>query len=128
MEGQPNRFRLRRSQRIRDAAVFKAAFDEAHPQVGRFMVLRVLRQAGRESRLGIIVSRRTFRRAVDRNRARRLLREAFRLEQGTWGAGMALIVIGRQAILGAPLEQVRRELRRLVGRAADRSDCEKNQA
>lgn len=35
-----------------------------------------------QSRLGLIVAKRVLRRAVERNRAKRVLREAFRLRQG----------------------------------------------
>lgn len=38
------------------------------------------------ARLGLVVGRKLLRRAVDRNRLRRLLRERFRLNQGRLGA------------------------------------------
>jgi ribonuclease P protein component len=45
----------------------------------------VRREAGR-ARLGMLVSRRHARRAVERNRIKRCIREAFRLEQEKLGA------------------------------------------
>ena len=67
------------------------------------------------TRVGVAVSRRV-RRAVDRNRIRRRLREAARRAQpGDWsGAGVGtrydVVLIGRPAALGAPWSVVETEV------------------
>lgn len=70
-----------------------------------------------QSRLGIIVSRKTFPRAVDRNRARRIVREYFRNNSGRFRENHDLIVRiveGAKALLENKLHQI---LERAIERA-----------
>lgn len=58
-------------------------------------------------RLGVTVSRRVSRRAVDRNRIKRRLREIFRRERGVLPDGVDVVVVARPAALGASYETLR---------------------
>jgi ribonuclease P protein component len=60
------------------------------------------------SRLGVITGRRIGG-AVVRNRARRLMREAFRLHQHDLLAPLDLVLVARQSIAGKGLAQVERD-------------------
>jgi ribonuclease P protein component len=60
------------------------------------------------SRLGVITARRLGN-AVLRNRARRLLRETFRLHQHDIIAPVDLVLIARSSIIGKPLAAVERD-------------------
>ncbi len=82
------------------------------------MVLRALPSSTANSRCGVIASKRTFRRAVDRNRAKRLLREAFRLERGDLPFVCDVVLIGRRRILECRIASVREDFRSLIRRAA----------
>jgi len=68
-------------------------------------------------RLGVVASKRTFRRAVDRNRAKRLLREAFRLNRGRISADADLVIIARRQILKAKCADAEREFMWLIKKA-----------
>ena len=74
---------------------FEAVFREGLKAVSESCVLYGRRQLLGESRLGMAVSRRFGRRAVRRNRARRLIREAFRLRRHEWPSGWDWVVIPR---------------------------------
>ena len=65
--------------------------------------------AGRR-RAGFAVSRQ-IRRAVDRNRARRRLREAYRAARDAAPSSAALVVIGKPAALREPLKALTDEMR-----------------
>jgi ribonuclease P protein component len=68
-------------------------------------------------RLGVVASKRTFRRAVDRNRAKRLLREAFRLNRSRVEGKGDLVIIARRRILDVKCQAVERELMWLLKKA-----------
>ncbi|MBR1871480.1 MAG: ribonuclease P protein component [Kiritimatiellae bacterium] len=103
-------------QKFPDARVL----DEGSPVKGRYTVAWILRMdAGAPSRAGAIVSKRTFHDAVDRNRAKRLLREAFFLECANMPQGFAWVLIARRAIAGRKCQDVRRDLRDIARKAAE---------
>jgi len=66
-------------------------------------------------RLGLGVAKKMFRKAVARNRAKRLIREAFRLERPNFGGGLDLVI--RPKVRELTLEDLRRSLRTLVPKA-----------
>ena len=72
------------------------------------------------SRLGFAVSRR-FGNAVHRNRARRLLREAFRLYGHEFGRPLDVVVLPEGGEFPDHLEEVRRVLQAAIRQAARRS-------
>ncbi|HYX66298.1 MAG TPA: ribonuclease P protein component [Burkholderiales bacterium] len=69
------------------------------------------RRAGGPPRLGILISRRHSARAVERNRIKRCIREAFRLEQHSLG-GIDLLVRPPYGVHGSPA--MLRTLRQLL--------------
>jgi len=60
------------------------------------------------SRLGVVTARRLGN-AVARNRARRLLRETFRLHQHELITAVDLVLVARPSIIGKPLVAVERD-------------------
>ncbi len=89
---------------------FSRVFEEGRNIACGALVLRYLPNSEGVTRIGVIASKRTFRRAVDRSRARRLLREAFRLERPQLKVGYDLIVLGRGKLLEMKCDEVRRAL------------------
>jgi ribonuclease P protein component len=61
------------------------------------------------TRLGLAVSRKTARRAVDRNRIKRRVREGFRLRQGLL-SGLDIVVIARPGIARYGNDELQRSL------------------
>lgn len=105
---------LSRGRRLRDNAAFQDAFSRGRPLVGRYMVLRQRHGSNAALRLGVIVSKRTLRRAVDRARAKRLLREAYRLNRHKLKPDRDIVLIARRRILEASRPAVDAELLRLA--------------
>jgi len=109
--------RLRPAQRILETTGYAAVFQAGHSFAGRRMVLWYRRTDRPLTRLGVVTSRRTFRRSVDRSRARRLLREAFRLNRWRLVDGCDVVLIGRWQILQAARQDVEKDLLKLARQA-----------
>lgn len=111
------------SARLRPEFFLRKAREFAHVKAqgvsypGRFLVLNVTPAPDGQLRLGLIVSRRYHRRAVQRNRARRLMRESYRLLRGGIAGPLWLVVIARPHMQGRQVQDVQAELIRLLRQA-----------
>jgi ribonuclease P protein component len=76
--------RLRRNQRLRSAAVAAALKSGGSTRAQRFVLHSIVNPLG-YPRLALVVPKRLVKNAVDRNRIRRLAREAFRQRQAKLG-------------------------------------------
>jgi ribonuclease P protein component len=90
---------FRRHERINDPAAFKRAFERKRSASDAFLIVYGVENGLDHPRLGISVSRKRVRRAHDRNRVKRLLREAFRLGKAELPGGLDLVVVPRGAAL-----------------------------
>ncbi|HET6632637.1 MAG TPA: ribonuclease P protein component [Rhodanobacteraceae bacterium] len=95
--------------RLRSAADFAALRGARGRLAGRCFALRYDHAAGPGARLGLAVSRKVSKRAVERNRIKRSVRESFRHHR----AGLPpldVLVIARSAAAGTPSSGLRAEL------------------
>lgn len=89
---------------------YPAVFDAKRVFRARSLVVWVARDAADGRKAGVVVSKRTFRRAVDRNRAKRLMREAFRLLRSSLAPDVEVILVARAGIAGLSCKEVSRDL------------------
>jgi len=109
--------KLSKKQRIVKASLFREAFAQKRSFVGRFMVLWLREGEGASLRLGVVTSKKVSNRAVDRNRARRVLRAIYREHRSEFSGEVDVVIIGRRNILGAAHEEVEAEMLRLARKA-----------
>lgn len=107
---------LARRQRLTRSADFRAAYDAGRKQVGRCMVLYLLSRPEGALRLGVVTGRKVGG-AVQRNRARRLLREAFRRNRFRMQGRADVVLVARAALLTTDWADVEAELLTLARRA-----------
>ncbi len=99
------------------AGRFDPLFTEGQSLACGALVLRWMPNGGDRTRVGVIAAKRVFHLAVERSRARRLLREAFRLERPRLKVGYDLVLMGRRNLLALSCDEVRVALMKLARRA-----------
>jgi ribonuclease P protein component len=104
------------------SAEFQALFQRGR-RIDRPALIVLWREAVEPTRAGFAVSRQ-LKNAVQRNRARRRLREAYRATRDAAPARAALVIVGRPAVLREPFTaltaQLRGALAAIPGSRADR--------
>jgi ribonuclease P protein component len=110
---------LSRDARLRNSPEFRSVYENGRRFDGRFLTVFILVNAFDQHRLGITASRKMSRHAVKRNRAKRLVREAFRLsaaELNTLGARYDWVFNTRRSLVEGKAADVVEELRGVIGR------------
>lgn len=112
---------LPRCARLTDGSDFARVRSEGRSWSNPLLVLCVARNGLQVTRLGFSVSRRIGN-AVTRNRVKRLIREAVRLQYDVIEPGWDVVLIARRPIVGADFAEVRQAVNDLVVRARLYSD------
>ncbi|MBX3746609.1 MAG: ribonuclease P protein component [Verrucomicrobiae bacterium] len=112
------RFGLPSRRRLHGSGAFHRVRSRGERRTCGCLIANWLQQPACEpSTLGVVTSRRIGG-AVQRSRARRLLREAFRLQQHHLRQGLILVLVARPSIAGKSLTTVVRDLRRCLRHSA----------
>lgn len=107
-------FQFPKSARLLKSADFERVFQAKNVAADGLIVVYAVAGSGGESRLGLVVSRKCGN-AVTRNRWKRLLREAFRMERGTFPATVDVVILPRRGA-EPKLVHLRKSLGRLLGK------------
>lgn len=111
------RLRLPRSSKIKQEGDFARAKSRGQRLTGGCLIVNILpRPIGANSRLGVVTSKKIGD-AVERSRARRLLRETFRLHQHDLARPVDVVLVARLSIAGMKLADVEKDFLRLLGQA-----------
>ncbi len=122
---------------IKENHLFKKAYSKGERAAGKYIAIYALRDKAAYrirradpchrsvNRLGLTVGKHVGG-AVERNRAKRLMREAYRLTEAELCVkhGYLLVIVAKDAVLSASSTDVGREMRRLLDRLGLLSPCE----
>jgi len=113
----PKRLGFARSQRLKHGRDFARTRQEGQRAVLGCLIANWRRlPADATTRLGVVTSKKIGG-AVVRNRARRLMREAFRMHQRELTQPVDLVLVARQSIVGRGLADVEKDFLATMGRA-----------
>ncbi len=104
--------------RIKQHSEFSAVFDRRLKRVSQFFVLYQKDNESNHVRIGVVASKKQVRRAVDRNRIKRLVKESVRLNQFLL-AGADLVVVVRHKAVTATNTELYQCLSKLVKQLAN---------
>ena len=112
--------RLRPRERLTTGAEYRRVFRRgARVDSALFLLVAAENRQGHH-RLGLATGRRVGS-AVERNRARRLLRESFRKSKQEGTGGLDLVLVAKHEIVGRSQGEVEREFRECLRRLAAQS-------
>jgi ribonuclease P protein component len=121
---EPVRFTLPADLRVRRAALFQEAFQQNRKQVGRYVVLWSRSGEDAHVRLGVVASKKVGN-SVARSRAKRRMREWFRLNRHRLTPPEDVILVARRQILEASPSELDRDFEQVFSRAG-RLQCSPN--
>ena len=102
-------FSFPKTARLNHPREFKQVFASGRRQSDACFTLISTHNEKDTARLGLVVARKTLRRAVDRSRIKRLVRESFRLHRGQLPA-RDIVVMPRQSVGAKPGKMLRDSL------------------
>ena len=105
--------RFRRGQHVRHRTDFQHVYDRGRKLHGRTMTIFLLQRPDAPTRLGIAATKKIGG-AVERNRAKRLVRELFRRNPAP--PGYDIVVVPRRAVFDASFSSLESEYVGTVGR------------
>ncbi|MGQ7846655.1 ribonuclease P protein component [Granulosicoccus sp. 3-233] len=106
-----------RSARLLTGADYSQVFKQNKRYSDKYWTILVRRNESGLSRLGLAIAKKRAKRAVDRNRIKRVAREAFR-EQRPSLSGLELVVMNRDAACHASARDLRDAIDRLLSKMA----------
>ncbi|MEZ5426770.1 MAG: ribonuclease P protein component [Pyrinomonadaceae bacterium] len=109
--------------RLRKPKEFRQVYENGARIEGRFMTVFFMPSETSFQRLGITASKKAIGKAVQRNRAKRLLREAFRLskaELAVLSKSYDWVLNARRNLLKVKLEKPLEEFRQIVAKVRER--------
>lgn len=116
------RFDLPKETRLAKRAEFLRVYEQGTRIEGRFMTVFILPNGGTLQRLGVTATKKAIGKAHDRNRAKRLLRESFRLSRNELDkvpVKYDWVVNARRSLLDVRLAKPLDEFRRIVARVSE---------
>ncbi|MCK5490255.1 MAG: ribonuclease P protein component [Candidatus Pacebacteria bacterium] len=108
---------LKKQFRIRKQKDFENVFSKGRYISEKFLTLKIVSNKLAFSRFGFIISNKVSKKAVERNRAKRLLRESIRLFQDSIKSQIDFVFIPKKEIIGKDFVEVNECVEKLLKRS-----------
>ena len=114
---------LPKQYRLKKRSAFKATYkvkNSSHSG-GVTLFAGIVKKEDYPTKVGFVVSKKVHKRAVRRNRLKRLMRESYRLllKEGSLGNSqkyMSLIFVGTEKAMNKPFDEIQKSIKKLVER------------
>jgi len=100
---------LPQENRLKKKKEFEAVFKGGRIVRGNNFFLKYLANGTDKTKIGFIVSKKISKKAVERNRVKRRLREAFRAKKQDIKLGLSIIIMTAPSIKGITFEEIQKE-------------------
>lgn len=107
---------LKKERRIRKNSEYRLVYKYGKYEVGRLCVIYRMPVAKQATRIGFVTGKKVGC-AVERNRARRLMKEVYRLHQHEIREGYHIVVVGRGNMASANYSEAEKEMMYLFKRS-----------
>ncbi len=108
---------LKKEFRIRKQKDFENVFGKGFYASDRFLTLKAVENKMPFSRFGFVVSKKISKKAVERNRAKRLMSEAIRLTDEKIKPGFDVVFISRVGIVNKSMGEIKESVEKLLKRS-----------
>lgn len=112
---------LKRENRIRLKKEFLEIKDKGKIKYSPLFGLVFLKKDDDLKKVGFIVSKKISKRAVDRNKIRRILSEIMRKNLDKLEAGSRIVFLAKKEILGKKYDEIENEINKIIGGQTHRS-------
>jgi ribonuclease P protein component len=108
-----------KAQRLLKPAEFKHVFDQRQSQHNALFGVYTARNTLNHARVGLVVSKKVSKRAVVRNKIKRLVRESFRLQQAALGS-IDFVIVAKTPLADVATDTITTTLQPLWSKAIKR--------
>ena len=113
ISGDSINFGFKKPERLQKSSEFSRVFRNGRKRVGNLMLIYYAENNLGFPRAGFIASKRFSKKAVERNRAKRLMREVFRLNKHNLPP-FDIIFIAKKGLIGRKFSDVEKDFKNLV--------------
>ncbi len=100
---------LEKEKRLRKTRDFALLSQKGRVVYGPFFTLR-FRQSEEATKIGFVASTKIFKRAADRNRAKRRMRAALRALEVSWPRNVDLLFIAKREVITVQFEEIKTQV------------------
>ncbi|MCK9445793.1 ribonuclease P protein component [bacterium] len=107
---------LPKENRLKKEKEFEAVFKGGRTLKGKSVFLKYLINGTDQTRIGFVVSKKISKLAVERNKAKRRMRDIVRLKKDNLKDGLSIVIISLPPIKGMEYKEIKQDLENLLSK------------
>jgi ribonuclease P protein component len=107
---------LPKENRLKKEKEFEAVFKGGRTFRGKSVLLRYLINGTNETRIGFVVSKKISKLAVERNKAKRRMRDIVRLKRDDLKKGLSIVIVSLPPIKGMAFREIKEDLEKILSK------------